>query len=296
MYKNLKDIIGMINFDIQNKLQNSLHQIQSRINYIFFSIAIICVMMPLGCQSSFVYFPDRDISETPQDKGLNYESVCITTKDREKISGWWIPSKFNRGVLLFFHGNAGNISHRLDSIILFNKLGLSTFIIDYRGFGSSSGKPSEKGTYLDASAAWDYLVHTRKVPQEDIIIFGRSLGGSIASWLAQDHRPRILILESAFTTIHEAAINHYPSLLVRLILKYKYSTIQYIRNVRCPLLIIHSIDDEIIPFDHGKKLYEVGKDPKEFITIRGSHNEGFIISGKKYEFELNTFISKYVYK
>ncbi|MBA7597299.1 hypothetical protein ES703_04301 [subsurface metagenome] len=115
-----------------------------------------------------------------------------------------------RGVVLFCHGNAGNISHRLESIQIFYDPGLSTFIFDYRGYGLSEGKTTEQGTYLDAKAVWRYLVQERKIEPASIIIFGRSLGGSIAAWLARESRPKALILESSFTSIRNAAADMYP--------------------------------------------------------------------------------------
>ena len=127
--------------------------------------------------------PGRELIASPDDIGLQYENVSLTSKDGETLHGWYIPAPDSSAVLLFFHGNAGNISHRLDSIRIFHDLGLDVLIIDYRGYGQSTGKASEQGTYLDALAAWNYLVTTRRVAAERIIVFGRSLGGAIGGWL-----------------------------------------------------------------------------------------------------------------
>jgi fermentation-respiration switch protein FrsA (DUF1100 family) len=252
----------------------------------------LCILS--GCVSRFIYHPDRDMRGVPADQGLPYESVDFETQDGVRLSGWWLPACNQRGVVLFCHGNAGNISHRLDSLLIFNKLGLSTFIFDYRGYGKSDGRPSERGTYLDAEAAWHYLVRTRKIPPKYIIISGRSLGGSIAAWLAQDHHPRMLIVESSFTSLRDMVKDRFRWVPAGLVRNYQYDTRQYLHNTRCPVLIIHSRDDELIPFRQGQELYEAAKGPKEFIQMSGSHNRAFMDSLTQYESALDTFISRYL--
>lgn len=245
-------------------------------------------------QDKMIYFPTKDFDQTPETIGLKYEVVAVKTKDGINISGWYIPAEKERGVLLFCHGNAGNISHRLDSIKIFNSLHLSIFIFDYRGYGNSEGKPSEQGTYLDAEAAWNFLTNIKNKSPEKIVIFGRSIGGAVAAETALRKNPAALIIESGFKSIPEIGAHHYPWLPVKLIAKYKYSTIDKIGLIKCPKLIIHSPDDEIVPFKHGKELYEKASSPKEFFQIYGSHNEGFIISGNVYIGGLKNFLDKYL--
>ena len=252
----------------------------------------LCILS--GCVSRFIYHPDRDMRGAPSNQGLRYEPVDLETKDGMTLSGWWIPVCKQRGVVLFCHGNAGNIFHRLDSLLIFNRLGLSTFIFDYRGYGKSDGRPSESGTYLDAEAGWHYLVQTRKIPPEHIIIFGRSLGGSIAAWLAQEHYPRMLIIESSFTSLRDMVKDRFPWFPARLVRNYQYHTSQHLQKAQCPVLIIHSRDDELIPFRQGQELYEAAKEPKEFLEISGSHNRGFMDSLTQYELALDIFISRYL--
>lgn len=245
-------------------------------------------------QSSYVYYPERILSNDPGSIGLSFETVSFQTSDTVKLSGWFIPSDDARGVILFCHGNAGNISHRLESIQIFHQLGLAVFIFDYRGYGQSEGKPSEGGTYTDAEAAWRYLVEERKVDPNRIIIFGRSLGGAVAAWLAQSRTPGALILESTFTSVSDIAAKLYPYLPVRLLSRFKYDTAGYLDKVRSPVLIVHSREDEMMPFGHGQRLFERAMEPKIFLEISGSHNEGFITSGKRYEEGLNAFISEHI--
>ncbi|MBA7612015.1 hypothetical protein ES703_19249 [subsurface metagenome] len=245
-------------------------------------------------QSHYIYYPERILSADPGDIGLNFESVSFETTDRVKLSGWFVPSESARGVILFCHGNAGNISHRLESIQIFHQLRLDVFIFDYRGFGQSEGKPTEQGTYKDAEAAWQYLIKECQVNPNEVIIFGRSLGGAVAAWLAQSHTPGALILESTFTSLPDIAGTLYPYVPVRLLLRFHYNTAEYLGKVNCPVLIVHSRNDEIMPFNHGRRLFEMAKKPKKFLEITGTHNEGFITSGKLYEESLHAFISEYI--
>ena len=245
-------------------------------------------------QSRFIYFPEPAIEATPEAIGLEYEDVSLEAADGVKLSAWFIPSNEQRAVAIFCHGNAGNISHRLHTIKLLNRLGLSTLIFDYRGYGQSEGNPSEKGTYLDVEAAWQYIVDFRGIEPEKIIILGRSLGGAIAAYLAQKHKPGILVIESTFTSIPDMAAAIYPYIPVRLLSRINYPTVKYISEVKCPVLIVHSRNDDIIPFDHGLRLFEIANQPKKFLEISGNHNEGYMLSTEQHEECLRGFISKYL--
>ncbi len=245
-------------------------------------------------QDGMVYFPDKDIWQTPRDVNLNYEEITCRTKDSLTISGWYIEAAAEKGVVLFCHGNGGNISHRLDSLKIFNSLDLSVLIFDYRGYGKSQGKPSEQGTYLDAEAAWEYLVnHKRKSPNH-IILFGRSLGGAVAAEIASRQKPAALIIESSFTSVYDFGKKIYPWLPIKLLSKYSYATIDKINNIMCPKLIVHSPEDDIVPYEYGKRLFERASPPKQFLEIRGGHNDGFILSGTVYTQGLKTFIQTYL--
>ncbi len=261
---------------------------------IVISVYVVFSALLFVFQSHYVYYPERVLSSSPSSIGLDFESISFETRDGVKLSGWFIPRENARGVILFCHGNAGNISHRLESIQIFHRLGLDILIFDYRGYGQSEGKPSEQGTYQDAEAAWRYLIEERQVDPNEIIVFGRSLGGAVASWLAQSHTPGALILESAFTSLRDIAARLYPYLPVRLLLRFEYNTAEHLGRVNCPVLIVHSREDEIMPFSHGRRLFEVANEPKRFLELTGTHNEGFLTSGKRYEEGLNAFISEYI--
>ena len=253
---------------------------------------LIIIIILTVFQSRFIYFPHKQISATPEFIGIEFEQIVFEASDGVNLCGWFIPAENHNKTLLFCHGNAGNISHRLESIKIFADLGLGVFIFDYRGYGSSKGNPSEEGTYLDAAGAWQYLIDIKMIKPDEIIIFGRSLGASIAAWTAQKYDPKALIIESAFISVPELGSEIYPFLPVKLLSRFKYSTIDYIRKISCPVLVIHSRNDDLIPYKHGVKLFETANEPKEFLEIFGSHNEGFLVSGDKYKQGLNSFLSK----
>jgi fermentation-respiration switch protein FrsA (DUF1100 family) len=245
-------------------------------------------------QARLLYFPNqpgRGHANVPINVGLKYEVVRINTSDSVVLDGWFVPTVTKRGVVLFFHGNAGNISHRLDSIRIFNALGLDVLIIDYRGYGQSTGTPSEQGTYLDSKAAWRYLVEERGFSPLNIILFGRSLGGAVAVHLASEQNPAALIIESTFTSVPDLAAELYPWLPVRTMSRFQYNSLKKIRSVTCPVLVVHSPQDEIIPIKHGRKIYSEAQEPKDLLEINGSHNNGFLISGTSYTAGLDHFLS-----
>lgn len=260
---------------------------------LFLSYSLILVIVYFR-QDRMLYFPEKEMWQTPDNISLNYDEINFKTKDGFNISGWYIPAEKEKGVLLFCHGNAGNISHRVDSIKIFNSLNLSVLIFDYRGYGKSEGKPSEYGTYLDADAAWDYLVNVKRKSPESIILFGRSLGGAVAAELAMRKKSAALIIESCFTSVPDLGKTFYPWLPIKLLSKFKYSTIDKIGSINCPKLIIHSPEDEIISFRHGEVLYEKAFQPKDFLKIKGGHNEGFLLSGKTYSDGIKLFLEKHL--
>jgi pimeloyl-ACP methyl ester carboxylesterase len=241
-------------------------------------------------QERLVYFPDRTIAATPRHLGLDYQDVWLQATASDKVHGWWVPAPGATRAMLFLHGNAGNISHRLETLEILHELGLDVLIIDYRGYGRSEGRPGEAATYEDAAAAWEHLVMVRRVPPERIVVFGRSLGGGVASWLATRHRPAGLILESSFTSVPDVAAKLYPVLPVRLLARIRYPNAERIATVGCPVLVAHSADDELIPYAHGRALFEAAAQPKSFLEMRGSHGDGFVVSGRGYVEGLRGFL------
>ncbi|MHC4260728.1 MAG: alpha/beta hydrolase, partial [Planctomycetota bacterium] len=234
-------------------------------------------------QPKFVYSPVREIPYTPDELGLDFENVTFNSADGLQLNGWYIPASNSELTVLFCHGNGGNMMHRLDSINFLYNLGLSCFIFDYRGYGNSEGNPSEEGTYLDAQAAYKWLTQEREIPPHKIVVFGRSLGACIAAQLTTQVKAKALIIESAFTSYVDIGQRFYPYMPVRWFASFGYRTIDYIKYLNIPVMIIHSKNDDIIPFEFGLQLYETANEPKEFVEIFGSHNDGFLVSGEIYE-------------
>ncbi len=247
-------------------------------------------------QSRLVYFPNmgREFSATPQDAGLEYEEVWLTTSDGERLHAWFVPASQSRGTLLLFHGNAGNISHRMDYLLMLHRRGYSSIIFDYRGYGKSSGRPSEQGTYRDAEAAWRYLTVIRKLEPRRIALLGESLGGAVAAWLASRQAPGALVLASVFTSVPDLGAEVYPFLPVRLLSRFEYDTRAYLKNVQAPVLIAHSREDDIIPYRHGQALFAAAREPKAFLEMRGGHNDSFLFSQEAWVRELGGFLDRYV--
>lgn len=254
---------------------------------------VLLVAVVYFTQARMLYLPNmpgRALTMTPANAGMGYQDVSIETADGVTLHGWFVEGQSSR-VLLFFHGNAGNISHRLDSIRQFHRLGLSVLIIDYRGYGQSSGKTTEKGIYSDAEAAWRYLTEDRGISAGDIVIFGRSLGASAASQLAAQHQPLALIVESSFTSVPDIAQELYPWLPARWLSRLNHATRDYVRDVRCPILVAHSRDDEIIPFRHGEAIFASANEPRTLLALRGTHNDAFLRDERTYLEGLRTFLN-----
>lgn len=240
------------------------------------------------------HIPSRSVAATPADVGLAYEPVTLVASDHVELDGWFLPAADSRGVILFCHGNAGNISHRFDSLLIFHRLGFSILIFDYRGYGRSQGRATEAGTYADAEAAWQYLVQERSVDPDRIVLFGRSLGAAVAAQLATVHQPGALILESSFTSVPDMAAQLYPLLPARWLSRLRYDVLGYLQEVSCPVLVVHSPGDEIIPFSHGERLFAAARSPKGFLELKGGHNEGFLVTGPAYVHGLDDFLTAHL--
>ena len=245
-------------------------------------------------QSRLIYYPVQKISYTPDAIGLDYTPVNIATTDGEALHGWWVSAPDAKGTVLFFHGNAGNISHRINYLKMFERLGYNTLLFDYRGYGQSTGTPTESGTYLDAQAAWRYVTETQGIAAERIVLFGESLGGSVAAWLAAREKPGLLVMASAFTSVPDMAAELYPFLPVRWITRFKYNTLESLQSVTCPIFIAHSPDDEIIPFEQSQQLLEAAPEPKEFLFLHGGHNSGFIFMQREWIKSLGEFMDAHI--
>lgn len=253
-------------------------------------------MLSMGClENHFLYFPYK----YPQGRWeevtkLNFpvDDCSFTSSDNIKLHGWFAPFPNSQTCILWLHGNAGNVSHRLEHLRLMRQmLKVNIFIIDYRGYGRSQGKPSETGLYEDALAAYRYLSGRAEISQEKIYIYGQSLGAAVAVFLAEKEKAAGLILEAPFSSLMDAAADIYPWLPVRLFTKERYASINRIGALKIPILIIHGLEDDIIAAEHSRRLYRAAPEPKELLLIkRAGHNDLYYLGGQKYWDKLKEFI------
>ena len=245
-------------------------------------------------QPRLIYFPqvEQELTTTPRAAGLDFEDVNLHTADGVKAHGWWVPARDARGTVLMMHGNAGNISHRLGYLTMFNRLGYSVLLFDYRGYGKSGGSPSEEGTYRDAEAAWQHLTGARKLKPRDIVMVGESLGGGVATWLALKYPPRALVLASVFTSVPDLGAQVYPWLPVRLLARIVYDNRARIPQIEAPVMIAHSRGDDIIPFTHGEALFAAAREPKLFLELSGGHNGGFLFMREDWIAAVGVFLER----
>nr|WP_207161145.1 alpha/beta hydrolase [Halorhodospira halophila] len=238
--------------------------------------------------------PTRELQASPADRGWDYQDLAIPSAGGITLHGWHVAADRPRGVVVFFHGNAGNISHRLDTIAILRDLGLDVVIFDYRGYGRSEGSAHERGLHEDARAVARWVRDELNVPRELTIFHGRSLGGALAASAARQIPPGALILESTFSSAEAVARDLYPFYPTRWLTRLEYATADYLAEVDAPTLIIHSRNDEIIPYHHAEDLRAAASASAERLTIRGDHNTGFLTSGDRYRAGLQHFLEQHL--
>lgn len=256
---------------------------------------VTVLLMVYLFQSKLVYVPYRTLEATPADVGLAFEEVRFVCGE-ETIHGWYMPADSPKGSVLFCHGNGGNISHRLETLLLLNRLGMNMLIFDYQGYGLSTGSPSEQGTYDAARGGWDWLVETRAEAPERIVVMGRSLGGAVAAQLAatlpKGERPAGLVLESTFTSAPDMGARMYPLLPVRLLSRFSYDTRSRLEQLHTPVLFAHSQQDDIVAYELGHELFDLYTGDKVFLEMTGDHNSGFLLTGSAYVDGLEMFFER----
>jgi len=246
-------------------------------------------------EQHFIFFPERELVATPDLYDLSYEDVHFTATDDTRLHGWFLPGTPERPLLLFCHGNAGNISHRLDNLRLLHRLGLNVFIFDYRGYGHSEGQASEAGTYDDARGALGWL-QQRRQPGQPIVYFGRSLGAAVALQLAVETPPAGLILETPFTSIAAMGRHHSPLLYLTLgwLLNVRYDNLAKIGQIHVPLLIFQGDRDSIVPMAMARRLFDAANEPKTWHLIPGAaHNDTYDAGGEAYWQSWREFLNEW---
>ena len=234
-------------------------------------------------ENFFIFFPQRSFDFAPESFGLAYENASFTTEDGKTLHGWFFPGEKAQPVILHLHGNAGNISHRLDLAQMFVRKGLSVFLFDYRGFGKSEGRPDEKGLYQDGMAAYEYLVQKKAILPSNIVLHGHSIGAAVAIEVALKRSAKGVILESAFTSTKDMAKTMPIFFLLSPLLPASYNNLEKAARLRTPKLVIHGDGDDIVPFSMGQKLFEGAAEPKFFYPVRNAgHNDVFTVGGERY--------------
>ncbi|MCH8312520.1 MAG: alpha/beta hydrolase [Nitrospinae bacterium] len=259
------------------------------------ALLLLYAVFLVACEDKIIYHPHKYPQGiwNPSSFNVKVEDVFFQAKDGTKLHGWYIPSANAQATLLWFHGNAGNLTHRLENIQQLQPLALNIFIFDYRGYGKSEGKPSEAGIYQDSQAAYDYLIREKNVvPLENLFLFGRSLGGICAVEVASSNPAAGLILESVFTSARDMAGQVFPLLPIGWAIRSKFSAVEKVPYLKLPKLFLHGTKDEIVPYKLGRKLYSAAAEPKEFYDIEGAgHNDTYSVGGREYFSALNRFIT-----
>ncbi len=240
------------------------------------TLAAVYVIVVLGMyafQRSFLYFPDRR-QFNPTDVGLEgVQAVSVHTNDNETLQAWYAPAEPGRPVVLHFHGNAGSISDRSDRLRFFQRQGLGALFVSYRGYGASSGTPSEEGLINDALASHQWLLE-RNIEARDIVVVGESLGAAVAVQLASQRSVGTVILEAPFTSAVDVAKAHYWWLPVSLLMKDRYQSIDLINNIGTRLLIVHGENDEVTSASLGQRLFDAAAEPKQLMIVKNAaHND-----------------------
>ena len=268
---------------------------------IFQSLGVMAVLMLLyavllvGFETKIIFHPAKfpEGYWNPVSLGLKAQDISFQSVDGVNLHGWFVPTPGARATLLWFHGNAGNLSHRLDNIQRLLPLNLNIFIFDYRGYGKSEGEPDEKGIYKDSQAAYNKILELEGVTVNSLFLFGRSLGGICATETALNNPARGLILESTFTSASDMSRKIITLIPLGWAIRSKLDAINKVPELKLPKLFLHGDRDEVIPFDLGRKLYEEASDPKSFYIIQGAgHNDTYIMGGRDYYNALDRFITE----
>ena len=235
-------------------------------------LAVLGLMMAM--EDSLIYFPSVYPDGYWNPAGLDFEDARFEAADGTKLHGWYVPAANPRAVILFAHGNAGNLSHRVEILEMLNRLSVSVLIFDYRGYGRSEGSPSEAGVLQDARAARRWLAERAGVSESQIVLLGESLGGGVMVDLAASDGARALVLQNTFTSLADVAKFHYPWLPIKLLMRTQFDSLAKIGRYQGPLLQFHGDADTIIPFALAERLHAAANQPKQLVVVPGGdHND-----------------------
>ncbi|MBN1548937.1 MAG: alpha/beta hydrolase [Syntrophaceae bacterium] len=241
-------------------------------------------------ESHSVFYPSKDVQRTPKDVGISYEEVTIPTADGISLNAWLVRgSPRSKSIVIYCHGNAGNIGNRIYRLKVFHDLGLNVLLFDYRGFGKSTGRPSEQGIYEDAAAVYDYLANRPDVDCHHIAAYGKSIGGAVVIDLATKRSLAGFVVDSSFSSARDMAELLYPGLPAWFV-TYRFDSVSKVRNLKIPKLFIHNPDDGIVPLVIGQRLFAAAAQPKIFVPMRGGHGQGLVYDTRKFSQTLQVFM------
>ncbi|MFI5344813.1 MAG: alpha/beta hydrolase [Elusimicrobiota bacterium] len=245
-------------------------------------------------ENAIIFVPSREMTAHPGSYGLAFERLTLTPGDGPRLRAWWMPGpRADSPVLLGFHGNAGNLSNRVEKMKLFHDAGAAQLWVDWRGYGESTGQPSEAGLYRDASAAWDYVTLERGVPPGRVVLYGESLGCAAAVELASRATAAGVIVDSGFSSVPEMAKTALPW-FPRFLIRARLDNLSKLPRVTMPALFLHSPQDEIVPYAQARDNYAAAAGPKSFVELTGSHNDGFLDSQPAYGAAIAYFLRQVV--
>ena len=259
---------------------------------------VVLSILALLLEDRFIYHPNLRPSDDWSPEGLDVNDCYIRTADGLRLHGWWLPPKGEgteeAPVVLFFHGNAGNITHRAENLRLLSGKGLGVLIVDYRGYGKSEGRPSEPGLYQDAEAAHRYLTEELSVSPQRIVCFGRSLGSAVALYLSTHREVAALVLESPLESAAAMARKIVPVVPLWCFLRSEFDNVTAAGQLKIPLLVVHGDADTLVPIKQGKRVFDAARTQKQFYVIEGAgHNDTYIVGGKDYVDTLADFCNRH---
>lgn len=241
-------------------------------------------------QDSYIYYPEKSITATPRTFGAPYEERFAKASDGVPVNYWLIKGRDPSGAVVFAHGNGGNLSDRVEKYILLSGMGLDVYAFDYRGYGKSGGEPSEEGFQRDIEAVLSEAAKDGYGGR--ILLYGESIGGAVAARAAAGRASAGLVLESSFTTAADMAGHYYPLFPVRIILKSRFDALSSVRSCDCPVLVLHSPDDDIVPYRMGRELFEAAGKRGSFFDLKGGHNDGGILDSPEAAKRLRKFVGE----
>jgi pimeloyl-ACP methyl ester carboxylesterase len=268
------------------------------LRFLVFTMTIWVLGILAGCEygTRFIFDSSNDVLSTPDHLGMTYEDVWFQSTDGVQLHGWYVPADSPGPLLVYFHGNAANITHRVPNLQYLNRLGLPVFIFDYRGFGASKGRPlREEDLYRDARGALDRL-RQRGWNPERMVYFGRSLGAAVALQMALEKPPAGVVLECPFTSLRDMSREKTPvtfALAGWWGIGRRFDNLAKIPRLQRPLLVIHGEKDQVVPWSMGKRLFDQGPDPKTFLSVPGAgHSDSYLVGGESYQLAWRNFLEQ----